>query len=553
MDAPTLLVLLKRVLDGLIDRAIRVISYACDGTEVERAVQRLFLDETVTEKKQYEIKNPRTGCSPTIAQFGIYRGQVITMIQDSKHALKTMRNNLFSGARLLTFGNSVSLYRHIVDIAEGPGTPLFNRDVTKVDQQDDNAAVRLFSADVLKYIADHHPDYIGEIVYLFVFGELIDAYQNRSIEHLERIKLALRARYFLDSWETFLKVCGYRRNHYFISREANDILQIIIEGLISLIIIHRDHLPALAPLLPWLHSSEACEHFFGEARHVVKDFSYLDLIYMIPQLRIKLKQAILRGKSSDGKARAAGYSHTYFDHEGLNLVVLSTYPTDTQIYSVAEIAAQEANSLISLLGVNAELLHRPQHSIWLPSIDSWLEDGLDALELESDSDDGDGDLTEAEELQRILDDEETSPISRSERINRKCMNLTSAAVAIVTEEAAVMCVTVFYILFSFLANFFSRKSFATIDEDSEELESLISEEYVQARHAMEQYNLKTRKLPPVRIADENSRPLGHGAAQYNDLDFEMLVEMRQKHQTKQAASGVRMKKTTKASDDTSGL
>jgi hypothetical protein len=43
------------------------------------------------------------------------------------------------------------------------------------------------------------------------------------MEHLERIKLALRARYFLDSWEVFLKSCGYRKDHYFISREANDI------------------------------------------------------------------------------------------------------------------------------------------------------------------------------------------------------------------------------------------------------------------------------------------------------------------------------------------
>jgi hypothetical protein len=455
MDAPTLLVLLKRILDGLIDRGIQIISYACDGTEVERAVQRLFLDETA--KIQYQIKNPRSGCTPTIAEFGVYRGQVITMIQDSKHALKTMRNNLFSGARLLTFGNFVFLYRHIVHIAEGPGTPLFNRDVTKVDRQDDNAAARLFSADVIKYLADHHPDYVGEIVYLFVFGELIDAYQNRSMEHLERIKLALRARYFLDSWEVFLKTCGYRKDHYFISREANDILRIIIEGLISLIIIHRDHLAALAPLLPWLHSSEACEHIFGEARRVVKDFSYLDLIYMIPQLRIKLKQSVLHGKLSDGKARAAGYSHTYFNHEGLDLVVLSTYPTDVQINAVAEIAAQEANSLIALLGVNMELLHRPQNSqrsIWLPSIDSWLEDDLDALELDSESDDSDNDLGEAEELQRILDDEEASPISRSERINRKCMNLTSAALAIVTEEAVVVCVTGLYDLFyfSFLAN-----------------------------------------------------------------------------------------------------
>lgn len=291
------------------------------------------------------------------------------MIQDSKHALKTMRNNLFSGARLLTFGNYVSLYRHIVDIAQGAGTPLFSRDVGKVDRQDDNAAVRLFSADVLKYLADHHPDYIGEIVYLFVFGELIDAYQNRSMAHSERIKLALRARYFLDSWEAYLQSCGYRKDQHFISREANDILRIIIEGLIALIIIHRDHISGPAALLPWLHSSEACEHVFGEARRVVKDFTHQDFLYMIPQLRIKLHEAILRGKSSNGKARAGGYSHTYFDQEGLDLVVLSTYPTDAEIKIISETAAQEANSLVSLLGVNPGILHRPSHiqtPAWVP-------------------------------------------------------------------------------------------------------------------------------------------------------------------------------------------
>jgi hypothetical protein len=64
---------------------------------------------------------------------------------------------------------------------------------------------------------------------------------------------------------------------------------------------------------------------------------------------------------------------------------------------------------------------------------------------------------------------------------------------------------------------------------------------------MEQY----KKLLPVRVPDEISRPLGHGVAQYDDLDFGMLVEMRWKHQTKQAASGIRMKKTRLGgSDDT---
>ena len=355
MDAPALFILLKRVLDGLFEKGIRVVSYASDGTVVERSVQRLLLAELTPIR--YSIKNPRLGCDPTVIDFGTYHGQVICIIQDSKHTLKTLRNNLFSGARLLTFGNFISTYRHIANIAQGAGTPLFSRDVKKVDHQDDNAAVRLFSADVLKYLADHHHDYIGEIVYLFVFGELIDAYQNRSMAHLERIKLVLRARYFLNSWEIYLQACGYRKDHYFISHDANDILHILIDGLIALVIIHRDYLPMSVALLPWLHSSEACEHVFGEARCVVKDFTFLDFVYMIPKLRIKLHEAVLRGKSSDGKARAAGYSHTYFDHEGLDLVILSTYPTNDEIELISEEAAQEADSLVALLGVDPEMLH----------------------------------------------------------------------------------------------------------------------------------------------------------------------------------------------------
>lgn len=101
----------------------------------------------------------------------------------------------------------------------------------------------------------------------------------------------------------------------------------------------------------------------------------------------------------------------------------------------------------------------------------------------------------------------------------------------------------YFPFFSNEVHFFFRKPFATINE--EELETLDSEEYIQARHAMEQYKM----LPPVRVPDENSRPLGHGASRYDDLDFEMLVEMRRKHQTKQAASGVRTKKI-KTSGDT---
>lgn len=79
---------------------------------------------------------------------------------------------------------------------------------------------------------------------------------------------------------------------------------------------------------------------------------------MTPKLRVKLHEAVLRGKSSDPKARASGYSHSYFDHEGLNLLALSTYPSDADIGLASQDAAEEANSLIALLGVNPNSLHQ---------------------------------------------------------------------------------------------------------------------------------------------------------------------------------------------------
>jgi hypothetical protein len=142
LDAKVLLELLEKVVNGLIDRGIQVVSYACDGTEVERSVQRLFMEKA--EKIEYVIKNPRSGPHDTQIIIVKYRAQAMCMIQDSKHALKTFRNNLFSGARLLMLGNFTAMYNHIREMAMEDGTPLYKRDVDKLDRQDDNAVSRLF-------------------------------------------------------------------------------------------------------------------------------------------------------------------------------------------------------------------------------------------------------------------------------------------------------------------------------------------------------------------------------------------------------------------------
>lgn len=372
----TLLPYLRQVLRGLVKGGIQVVSYSCDGTELERKIQRKILDE-VREPLRYTIKSPQQGTPDTTITIPVIDNQPVSLLQDSKHALKTLRNNLFSGARLLTLGNYTMLYATIHDLAFANGSPLYRRDVEKLDRQDDNAASRLFSADALSYLTNHYPDRIGEIVYLFVFGELIDAYQNRSISHGERVKMLLRARYFLDSWGRFLACSGYKKHLHILSHEALDILRQIIEGLLGLIYIYRDHLrnpDDINPLLPWLHSTEQCEHIFGEARQIVADFCFLDFIYMVPKLRVTIREAMLRVRT-DSKATANGYNHTHFDARGLNIPTLATFPSDDEIAAAAREAAEEAGSLLALLGVSPKRLHEDVAVKLPPIASSFIDEG----------------------------------------------------------------------------------------------------------------------------------------------------------------------------------
>ena len=106
------------------------------------------------------------------------------------------------------------------------------------------------------------------------------------------------------------------------------------------------------PLLPWLHSSETCEHVFGECRKLIKDFTFLDFLYMIPRLHILTRAVVKLNHTSDPKVCASGYAHTYFDMEDINLATLSIFPPDEDIETAAKEAWEEADGLFNALGVS---------------------------------------------------------------------------------------------------------------------------------------------------------------------------------------------------------
>lgn len=427
------------LIKGLVDKKIKVISYACDGTEVERCVQQLIIDSAIYHVT-YVIRHPFPGLSDIVIVIAAINGQVVAIIQDAKHGLKTIRNNLFTGAKLLVLGGHVAMYAFARDMAFGPESPLYHRDVEKTDRQDDNAASRLASATSMDYLVTCHLDRLGFIVYLFIFGELIDAYQNRTICHIERIQMVLHARFFVDMWQSFLKATGYLESQYFLSREFTDILRILVNGLISLIIIYRDHLDGkIYPLLPWLHSSETCEHVFAECRKILKDFTYLDFLYMVPRLHALIREAVKFKHSTDPKARASGYAHTYYDPEDANLANLGVFPTDNEIALTAKQAWEEADSLFTVLGVSpSDFMGADSHTAsasftGLPSIGSWFAAGQDPVldhqdgsRVTDDSEDDeevleiyesdDKEVSDASLLKRLIDDEELAD-SRSTDID----------------------------------------------------------------------------------------------------------------------------------------
>ena len=476
LDVPELQSLLKRILTALTKAGICVVSYSCDGTETERAVQR-NLQKASSSNVIFKVEHPVHGLPPI--ELKIPRPYAdaapLVMVQDSKHALKTFRNNLFSGARLLTFGDHIANYAHVRNLAFHSDSPLYDRDVEKVDRQDDNAATRLFSATSLEYICTKHPNLLGLIVYLFVLGELVDAYQNRFIPHTERIKMAFRARFFLEVWKAFLHEAGYPLSRYYISREAAEITNILVDALLALILVYRDHLDDVYPLLPWLHSTEVCEHAFGECRKLVKDFTFTDFLYMIPKVMVMLgatSRLYSTAESSDPKARRGGYAHTYYDTKGIDIATLSQFPTDTEIRIAVRQAWEETEGLMGLLGITAQDLIRTDSlaAVRIPSAASWFARGSDPIldlsggfhwnagfsvrvpsnfadsvsglsdidsesgsEHSDDIDDSSTEQSTAAAIEKLMLLDESSPL-RSTKTDNKMLNLCCAAVVLSAEE-----------------------------------------------------------------------------------------------------------------------
>jgi hypothetical protein len=229
---------------------------------------------------------------------------------------------------------------------------------------------------------------------------MIDTYQNQSLPHIVHVKMLFRALFSKKLWKAFLKESGYPEACYYISREADNIIDIFVNGYMALLYIFWDHLKRNFPLALWMKGSEPNEHIFGFLHVMVSDFTMLNVLHLMPKIRVQLMAACWKnGIKADFQKTAGSYSHFYFDSDDINLPNLLNLPSDEEISVSINSAYEEACILWQLLGFFPNL----ESKINTPQANAELDKGNDDLDNEDeDAEDNEGVDSGRQELDEAL-------------------------------------------------------------------------------------------------------------------------------------------------------
>jgi hypothetical protein len=147
---------------------IHILSIGSDGAIAEFQAQQSIID--IQTPQRLSISEPSLDICfscPVFDNIG-----PIVRVQDPKHAKKTARNAIVSGARLLTFGTSSVRYDHLLALINQHDSIMYKNDIIKLDKQDDAAAYRTFCSANLKQCFTHEfkEEMKGLAIYLFIMG-----------------------------------------------------------------------------------------------------------------------------------------------------------------------------------------------------------------------------------------------------------------------------------------------------------------------------------------------------------------------------------------------
>ncbi|KAK7049024.1 hypothetical protein R3P38DRAFT_3620539 [Favolaschia claudopus] len=87
-----------------------------------------------------------------------------------------------------------------------------------------------------------------------------------------------------------------------------------------------------------------------------KDFNYYDVLQLERKLRVVMMGAFGNLSAEQANETAAGYHHTYFHADDVDLATLMLFPSDEELQEASEYAFTEVAQLLKLSGIDAKAM-----------------------------------------------------------------------------------------------------------------------------------------------------------------------------------------------------
>lgn len=255
----------KYVTSKLAELGIRVLSIASDSDPRNNAAMRDL--SNIGMRSKYEWFSCDTSFDGPF------------LVQDPIHIATKMRNFLlrFSwNKRVLPFGKYFIRLEHLhflVDKISKDQHELTKSTLNPADRQNFESVKKMFDGRVLSLLRNEVPESNGTVQYLQILRDIVDAYMDKNITPLQRIRKIWYSLFLIRIWRNYVvSKKEYTLKENFLTGNCYSCIEINAHSLILCIMyLERNKKPEL--FLPHLFDSQTCESTFRQFRSMTSAFS----------------------------------------------------------------------------------------------------------------------------------------------------------------------------------------------------------------------------------------------------------------------------------------
>jgi len=349
-------------------RGITVVSFGGDGdSRVMRAMK--IAVSLIDPPKDLTLETNKSSISvnPAWKSWFCISPTAISYVQDVVHIAVKFKARLLNPRVNLKLGPlfEAGAY-HLEQLRSKYGKEdhfLRDKDLNHLDRQNYDAVLHIINACPLLV---NIPGACATKYYIEIIQNVVDSYEDKSLNCIDRIEKIWYANFFLRYWRKWIVLHhSYTLKSNFITQNCYMCVELNAHALVIYVLTIRDHFQGEGRnFLPWMLGSQTCEKTFRTVRSMssvfstVLNFSILGLLRRLHCISIQLT---LQADLQDTVKFPSVEKHR--NKEGKNELFLSSLRDigDDEISEAVDRAKAKARNTVQELGMDKLL---KVHSVW---------------------------------------------------------------------------------------------------------------------------------------------------------------------------------------------